>query len=313
MLPDWVQTTRRAQLWSDHGGNSTDIVSVQAFQVLRVLGAEEGRLRVLDHATQALGWVDIRSVQPSDPPAHWLQNHRVTRGYENPSDYAPSGAAIAQFTYMRQVGEPIGDRIPVQVDPRTAKGPIVWVDAGASGPVGAPPRVVYTGSLPRAPRADNAMASRSAFLDAVGSAARASQASSGVPASVTVAQAILESDWGESSLARIANNYFGIKATGRIGSGGVVWMRTWEVIGGQDVFLQEPFRAYRSLADSVADHATLFTGLRLYSAAMKVVHDPLAFAEEIHTAGYSTDPSYVSKLARLMDQYDLGRLDRSDT
>ena len=143
--------------------------------------------------------------------------------------------------------------------------------------------------------------------------AKASQARSGVPASVTVAQAILESDWGASSLARIANNYFGIKATGKIGSGGVVWMRTWEVIGGQDVYLQEPFRAYRSMADSVADHARLFTGLRLYSAAMKVVHDPLAFAEAIHTAGYSTDPGYVSKLARLMDQYDLGRLDQSDT
>jgi hypothetical protein len=288
-------------------------MGLQAFQTLQVLGAVQGRLWVADAATQTRGWVDIRSVQPSDPPARWLQNHRVTRGYESPSNETPSGAAIAQFTYLRQVGEPIGDRIPVQIDPRTSPGPIVWVDAAAVGPSGAPQRLVYTSSPPRAPRAQNALESRSAFLEAVGSAAKASQASSGVPASVTVAQAILESDWGESSLSRIANNYFGIKATGKIGSGGVVWMRTWEVIGGQDVYLQEPFRAYRSMADSVADHATLFTGLRLYSAAMKVVHDPLAFAEAIHRAGYSTDPSYVSKLARLMDQYDLGRLDQSDT
>jgi flagellum-specific peptidoglycan hydrolase FlgJ len=159
----------------------------------------------------------------------------------------------------------------------------------------------------------NALSGREAFLEAVENAAQESQTRSGVPASVTVAQAILESDWGESQLAKVANNYFGIKATGKIGSGGVVWMRTWEVIGGEDAFLKEPFRAYRSLEDSVDDHANLFTGLRLYSGAMRVVEDPLSFAQAIHAAGYSTDPNYVSKLVRLMDQYDLGRLDHRDT
>ncbi len=310
MLPTWVQSTRPATLWEEPVGSSVSNADVRAFDTLEVLDAQDGRLLVVSELSQTEGWVDVRNVQPSDAPAQWLQNHRVTRPYANASDPTPTGPAIAQFTYLRQAGEPDGDRIPVQVDPRDARAPTVWLDTEALGPAGPPRRVVYTGPAGQALSVGTGPTSRDAFLEAVGNAAQESQFRSGVPASVTVAQAILESDWGESALSKVANNYFGIKASGKIGSGGVVWMRTWEVIGGQDVYLQEPFRAYPSLEDSVEDHAKLFTGLRLYAAAMRVVDNPLSFAQAIHAAGYSTDPNYVSKLTRLMDQYNLGRWDR---
>jgi hypothetical protein len=310
MLPTWVQSTRPAALWDEPVGSSVSNANVPAFETLEVLDAQDGRLLVVSEPSQTEGWVDVRNVQPSDAPGQWLQNHRTTRPYANVSDPTPIGPAIAQFTYLRQAGEPDGERIPVQVDPRDARAPTVWVDTDAWGPAGPPRRVVYTGPAGQALSVGTGPTSRDAFLEAVGNAAQASQSRSGVPASVTVAQAILESDWGASALSKVANNYFGIKASGKIGNGGVVWMRTWEVIGGQDVYLQEPFRAYSSLEDSVEDHAKLFTGLRLYAAAMQVVDNPLSFAQAIHAAGYSTDPNYVSKLTRLMDQYNLGRWDR---
>lgn len=305
LLPEWVQNTRAVSLWA----TATDRIemgpTVAPLTVLRVFDAHDGRLLVGTDQAQPEGWVDVASVQPADPPAPWLQNHLPIRGYVGAYGDIPSGGAIRQFTYLRQVGPQEGSRVPVQVDPREGNNPIVWVEESALGPVGTPPRVVFTGVAPGWAAVENRAVARPVFIDVVGEAARASQAKSGVPASVTVAQAILESDWGQSSLSRIANNYFGIKATGRIGDAGVVWMRTWEVIGGQDVFLREPFRAYTSLGESIDDHARLFTGLRLYSGAMAVAKDPLSFAREIHRAGYSTDPNYVNKLIQLMDRYNL--------
>ena len=79
-----------------------------------------------------------------------------------------------------------------------------------------------------------------------------------MPASVTIAQAILESNWGLSRLAQENGNYFGIKALGKEGTAGVVWYDTWEVLGGRNVTLRAPFRAYRELADSFVDHGRFF-------------------------------------------------------
>jgi flagellum-specific peptidoglycan hydrolase FlgJ len=127
---------------------------------------------------------------------------------------------------------------------------------------------------------------------------------------VTIAQAILESYWGTSRLAREANNYFGIKAKERPGTAGVMWIDAWEVLNGRNVIRREPFRAYASIADSFEDHARFFLQNGRYARAVAAMDEPRRFAQEIHRAGYATDPGYSTKLIGLMDQYNLYRYDR---
>ncbi len=150
---------------------------------------------------------------------------------------------------------------------------------------------------------------RRQFIEAAAQAAQETQRRLRVPASVTIAQAIHESYWGTSKLARNANNYFGIKARNGEGTAGVYWMDAWEVINGQNVIMPEPFRAYHSPEESFVDHGLFFLRNSRYHGAFRYVDDPRAFATAIARAGYATDPDYAAKLIRLMDQYNLYQYD----
>jgi flagellum-specific peptidoglycan hydrolase FlgJ len=143
------------------------------------------------------------------------------------------------------------------------------------------------------------------FILSLAPNARESQRKTGVPASVTLAQAILESDWGRSRLTRDANNLFGIKAFGTPGSAGVYDINTWEVYGGENVTVMAGFKAYQTLADSVTDHGNWFHDNSRYADALAVKDDPRAFAYAINAAGYATDPAYAPKLIGLMDRFNL--------
>ena len=92
----------------------------------------------------------------------------------------------------------------------------------------------------------------------------------GVPASVTIAQAILESGWGGSELATRANNYFGIKcaAVASPHQIGCIDKATWEHLNGNDVTVTASFRRYASMRDSFLDHGLFLTKPR-YAAAFK--------------------------------------------
>jgi flagellum-specific peptidoglycan hydrolase FlgJ len=147
------------------------------------------------------------------------------------------------------------------------------------------------------------------FIGSIAEAAVASADRTGVPASVTIAQAILESYWGSSRLAREANNFFGIKAQTRGGSAGAVAYSVWEVIGGRNVMQNQAFRAYNSISESFIDHGLFLVENGRYAAAMSAKNDPRQFARAINQAGYATDPAYASKLIGLMDRYDLYRYD----
>ncbi|MBI4494263.1 MAG: glucosaminidase domain-containing protein [Chloroflexi bacterium] len=161
---------------------------------------------------------------------------------------------------------------------------------------------------PRATATPQPRSPEEAFIASIAPGAQASQRATGVPASVTIAQAILESSWGQSHLAREANNLFGIKAREKPGSAGTVWMDTWEVSGG-NVVQREPFRAYASVADSLVDHGRFFVENARYQRAMAVKDNPRRFAQAIQDAGYATDPAYSAKLIGLMDRYNLYRFD----
>ena len=152
--------------------------------------------------------------------------------------------------------------------------------------------------------------------DAVGPA-QASQTETGVPASVSIAQAILESGWGDHHIGN-ANNYFGIKCqTGQNGTlyfgtiaTGCVSVDTQEWDGSKYITIKSNFRTYANMTDSFRDHGHFFLDNPRYSVALKYTNDPKQFAIEIQKAGYATSPTYAKDLIGLMDQYNLYQYDK---
>ncbi|WP_068922251.1 glucosaminidase domain-containing protein [Planobispora rosea] len=168
------------------------------------------------------------------------------------------------------------------------------------------------------PLASSAASSSSAlaasFLRQAGVPARRSQRVTKVPASVILAQAILESSWGRSELAVTDRNYFGIKcsSSGDHGSYATGCRRHPTTECGPRGCRRTTalFRTYRSPADSFKDHGRFLSSSDRYRAAFEHTADPDRFARRIAKAGYATDPGYPVKLIRLMRTYDLYRYDR---
>jgi flagellum-specific peptidoglycan hydrolase FlgJ len=165
-------------------------------------------------------------------------------------------------------------------------------------------------STPSQPTSSLGNTPQEQFIKAILPAALSSQKATGVPASVTIAQAILESFWGSSRLSTEAHNYFGIKADSKQGPAGVVWFDTWEVIGGRNLIQHAAFRAYHNAEESFIDHGKFFIENPRYAGAMAVRNDARAFARAINAAGYATDPAYSGKLIQLMDRYNLYQFDK---
>jgi len=139
------------------------------------------------------------------------------------------------------------------------------------------------------------------FLPAV----LACQEKTRLPASVVLAQAILESDWGRAALARRNRNLFGIKA--RANGAGVVYS-TREYAGGQPRAARARFARYVSFEECLEDYARLLARPR-YARARAVAANPFAFAVELQRCGYATDPRYARKLHLLIRRYDLTQYD----
>lgn len=148
------------------------------------------------------------------------------------------------------------------------------------------------------------------FIETAGQAAQPSQFEYGVPASVTVAQAILESGWGESKLAAGSLNYFGMKCHDR-DPGPIavdcVKLATKECDKNGCWPTHAYFRAYESMADSYRDHGSYLRDNPRYAAAFGYTNDADQFIREVHKAGYATDPKYSDKIIALMKDHDLYR------
>jgi flagellum-specific peptidoglycan hydrolase FlgJ len=143
------------------------------------------------------------------------------------------------------------------------------------------------------------------FIEFVGKLAQSAMAATGVPASVTVAQAIVESGWGKHAIGS-AKNLFGIKGRGPLGS---VRAQTREFVNGRYVTVEADFAKYESYEQSVTEHARFFLRNRRYARALAVRNDPDAFAREIAKAGYATAPNYADALIKVMRDNNLYRFD----
>ncbi len=176
------------------------------------------------------------------------------------------------------------------------------------------PRCVTAAAKPiPAPKA-GISASSAAFLTGIAAPARQGYREYKVPASVTMAQAVLESGWGKSKLTANDKNYFGIKCFGSPGpiATGCHTYKTQECTKAGDCYTTTAvFRVYKSPTDSFRDHALFLAERTRYAAAFKYSGAPDQFAAEIHKAGYATDPKYTSKLVSIMKSYDLYRYDRN--
>ena len=129
--------------------------------------------------------------------------------------------------------------------------------------------------------------------------------------SVCIAQAALETGWGTSPLMVKANAYFGIKA-GTGWTGRVYSTKTQECYNGRDyTTITDLFRAYDSLADSVADYYDLITGLDRYASACGQT-DARTCIQAIKDGGYASSPTYVTNVMSIIGQYDLIKYDTGE-
>lgn len=123
-----------------------------------------------------------------------------------------------------------------------------------------------------------------------------------VPASITLAQGLLESAAGQSTLATRGNNHFGIKCHGWAGS----------TIYRDDDAKNECFRAYKSAYESFEDHSKfLATGQRYRSLFSLKQTDYKGWAKGLKAAGYATNPQYAQSLITIIENYNLSQFDRA--
>jgi len=126
----------------------------------------------------------------------------------------------------------------------------------------------------------------------------------GIPASITLAQALLESSAGQSELAVNAHNHFGIKCTNE-------WLGA--VYYYDDDSKGECFRQYADAAESYKDHS-LFLQRPRYATCFEVaIEDYEGWAFRLRECGYATDRFYASKLIRIIEDYHLDTLVRMNT
>ena len=139
-----------------------------------------------------------------------------------------------------------------------------------------------------------------AYVEKYYSIAQEQQALHGIPASITLAQGLLESGAGASYLAVNANNHFGIKCHD--------WTGATEYR--DDDKKNECFRKYKSVADSYEDHSQFLTSRPRYQSLFSLSPtDYKGWAHGLKNAGYATDPVYAFKLISIIETFELHRYD----
>lgn len=124
----------------------------------------------------------------------------------------------------------------------------------------------------------------------------------GIPASIKLAQALIESDAGGSRLATVANNHFGIKCKSD-------WKG--QTISHDDDAAGECFRKYNSAYDSYIDHSEFLSNSSRYDFLFDYQTDDYkSWAKGLKSAGYATNPAYADMLIKVIEEYELYNLDK---
>lgn len=150
--------------------------------------------------------------------------------------------------------------------------------------------------------AANSKTTRYAYINMYKEIAVREMLRSGIPASITLAQGCLESDNGNSPLAKKSNNHFGIKCKSD-------WKgeRSFH----DDDEKNECFRKYKNVADSYEDHSLFLKNRPRYAFLFQLDKtDYQGWAHGLKKAGYATDPTYAYKLISLIENYNLNRFDK---
>lgn len=150
--------------------------------------------------------------------------------------------------------------------------------------------------LAAAARADSADDRYISYINTYSQMAVDQQAQFGIPASITLAQGLLESAAGRSALAREGNNHFGIKC--HKGWQGKSMLR-------DDDAPDECFRVYASAAESFRDHSLFLSRERYRPLFSNDVADYAAWARGLSSCGYATDPNYATRLIAIIERYAL--------
>jgi flagellum-specific peptidoglycan hydrolase FlgJ len=143
-----------------------------------------------------------------------------------------------------------------------------------------------------------------AFINKIAQTAQSVARKWKVPASVVIAQAALETNWGR---ALKGNAYFGVKQGAT--SGDAIAFTTSDFIDGQKVTIVDRFRKYKGLNDAANAYGQLLRAAPRYKEVFKYTTNPVKFAEALQQAGYATDPQYAQKLKSIINKYDLTAYD----
>lgn len=143
-----------------------------------------------------------------------------------------------------------------------------------------------------------------AYIDRYKSIARSEMDKYGIPASIKLAQALLESGNGNSYLAREANNHFGIKCGG-------IW--SGQSVRRPDDGPNDCFRVYRNPEESFRDHSEFLLRKRYEKLFALRKDDYHGWARGLKSAGYATNPRYAELLIDLIERYELHQYDRPET
>ena len=158
---------------------------------------------------------------------------------------------------------------------------------------------------------ENEAQSHQQFIERLVPHAQELQNGYGVLPSIILGQAILESNWGKSTLASKYNNLFGIKA---YGDQKKVSLETKEFVNEEWITIQGDFKVYDSWEQSMDDHTQLFVqgvdwNPALYEKVITATNYQEA-AQALQEAGYATDPGYAQKIIQVIETYQLNQYDR---
>jgi flagellum-specific peptidoglycan hydrolase FlgJ len=150
---------------------------------------------------------------------------------------------------------------------------------------------------------------RQQFIDLFADVAVADMHAYKIPASIKIAQAIIETNWGNSILAKEANNYFGIKC--KENWVGNTYQHKDDDVDKNGKIIPSCFRAYNSFFESARDHSNFLSNRKYYKELFSLSStDYIGWANGLKKCGYATDPNYAKKLIHVIEQYDLYLYDR---